>query len=312
MQTRPIFITDDAIADTVAAHWLPEVVEVEYLPWGFGAHHWRVTGGGTTLFGTLDQLAPRHTAASLEAAYAGAAALADDGLNMVCAPLPSRDGRFTVDAGAGVLSTTPWLDGRSPTEAEARKPRHVREVIDALTTLHRAAPPDTLPSWTPRIGPEFADDLRARTNRPWRSGPLGESARTVLAARHDVIKSWISRYLELAGVAFDHRDRWVPTHGEPHGANQVMGACGLKLVDWESLALAPRERDYVDLFEAAADHSVALDPAMIELFALDWRLSEIAEYARWFAAPHTGTDDDHTALEDLYAELEVADSGSDE
>ncbi|MER6529606.1 hypothetical protein [Streptomyces sp. NPDC001508] len=42
---------------------------------------------------------------------------------------------------------------------------------------------------------------------------------------------------------------------------------------------------------------------MVELFALDWRLSEIAEYARWFAAPHTGTDDDRTALAGLYEEL---------
>ncbi|MFH8796860.1 hypothetical protein [Streptomyces sp. NPDC017941] len=49
---------------------------------------------------------------------------------------------------------------------------------------------------------------------------------------------------------------------------------------------------------------------MIELFALDWRLSEIAEYADWFAGPHTGTADDHTALADLYEELgDAADGG---
>ena len=31
----------------------------------------------------------------------------------------------------------------------------------------------------------------------------------------------------------------VPTHGEPHNDNQVITAHGLRLVDWESLALAP-------------------------------------------------------------------------
>ncbi|WP_227999962.1 hypothetical protein [Nocardia australiensis] len=81
-----------------------------------------------------------------------------------------------------------------------------------------------------------------------------------------------------------------------------MTAHGLRLVDWESLALAPPERDYADLL-AAADGLLLPDSAMVELFALDWRLSEIAEYARWFAAPHIGTDDDHTALEGLYEEL---------
>ncbi|MEX3771190.1 aminoglycoside phosphotransferase, partial [Mycolicibacterium fortuitum] len=83
MLSRPLSVSDETIADVVAAHWLPQVTDIGYLPWGFGAHHWRVIGGGTTLFVTLDQLEPRHTGSSLEAAYAGAAALAEAGLNMV-------------------------------------------------------------------------------------------------------------------------------------------------------------------------------------------------------------------------------------
>ncbi|RNG18060.1 hypothetical protein [Streptomyces botrytidirepellens] len=98
----------------------------------------------------------------------------------------------------------------------------------------------------------------------------------------------------------------MPTHGEPHHDNQVVDAHGLRLVDWESLALAPRERDYADLLTAGAGDRLDADPAMVELFALDWRLSEIDEYARWFAAPHTGSDDDHTALEGLHEELSAA------
>ncbi|MDT0543606.1 MULTISPECIES: phosphotransferase [Streptomyces] len=306
MRTRPSFINDEAIASAVATHWLPEIAEVDYLPWGFGAHHWRVAGGDKTLFVTLDQLAPRHTAASLEAAYAGAAALAAGGLDMVCAPSPARPGRFTIDVGPGVLSVTPWLDGRSPTEAEARAPQHVREVIAALVALHRTAPPDGLPCWVPRVGPGFADELRARTAQPWTSGPLAEEARGALASHHDAIKRWTGRYVELADIAHSHRDLWVPTHGEPHNDNQVMVARGLKLVDWESLALAPRERDYSDLLDTGEADGLAPDPAMVELFALDWRLSEIAEYALWFTTPHTGTDDDRIALEGLYEELSDA------
>ncbi|MFB7918856.1 phosphotransferase family protein [Streptomyces sp. NPDC056061] len=297
------FISDDAVVRAVAAHWLPRAAEVDYLPWGFGAYHWRVRGAGRTLFVTLDPWTPRHTAASLEAAYAGAAALASDGLDVVCAPEPARSGRFAVDIGPGMLSVTPWLDGRSPTGAEAREPEHVREVAAALAALHRAVPPDGLRHWAPRVGPEFADEVRARTARPWTSGPLAEKARGALAARCDAIGRWTVRLLELADIACARRDTWVPTHGEPHFANQVVGAGGLKLVDWESLALAPRERDYADLLDTAVGATLDPDPAMVELFALDWRLSEIAEYARWFAAPHTGTDDDHTALTGLYEEL---------
>lgn len=304
MFSRPSFIDDDAIARAVADHWLPATTAVEHLPWGFGAHHWRARGaGGEALFVTLDQLAPRHTAESLEAAYAGAAALAAAGLAVVCAPLPAASGRFTVGVGPGVLSVTPWLDGRSPTAAEAREPRHLAEVVAALAALHQTTPPEGLPRWRPRVGPGFADELRARTAAAWTSGPLAEEARAAIAARGAAIGRWTARYLELGDVARSRQDSWVPTHGEPHHANQVVVAGGLRLVDWESLALAPRERDYASLLGTAAGAALAPDPAMVELFALDWRLSEIAEYARWFAAPHTGNDDDHVALQGLHEEL---------
>ncbi|MEK2472323.1 aminoglycoside phosphotransferase [Streptomyces noursei] len=307
MHSRPASISDDAIARAIAGHWpaeTSEIAEVVYLPWGFGAHHWRVAGGGTALFVTWDELGPRHTAGSLEAAYAGAAALAAGGLEVMCAPLPHRAGRFTVEAAGGALSVTPWLDGRTPTEAEACEPGHVRGVVAALAALHDAEPPGGLRDWAPRVAPSFADALRARTTRPWTSGPLGEEARAALAARGEEIGRWTARYHELAESALAGREGWVPTHGEPHYANQVVGAFGLRLVDWESLVLAPRERDYGDLLAAGA--RLRHDPAMVELFALDWRLSEIAEYARWFASPHTGSEDDRTALEGLFEELSAS------
>ncbi|WP_084145001.1 aminoglycoside phosphotransferase [Amycolatopsis jejuensis] len=289
MRSRPATIDDDTIARAIAAHWLSDVPEIAYLPWGFGAHHWRAHGSGTTLFVTLDQLATRHTAASLESTYAAASAL---GLSFVCAPIPARSGRFTVDTGAGVLSVTPMLDGRSPAQDEMDE----QQIREALTELHRTPPPTGLRRWTPQVSAEFADDLRARTAEPWTSGPLAEEARTALAARAPDIKRWTDRYLELADVAT--RREWVPTHGEPHNDNQVVAAGKLWLVDWESLALAPRERDYADL-----PATPGLDPEMVELFALDWRLSELREYADWFHAPHTGTEDDHLALQGLHEEL---------
>lgn len=300
--SRPVSIGDEEIANVVAAHWLPQITDISYLPWGFGAYHWRANGGGTTLFVTLDHLEPRHTGSSLEAAYAGAAALAAAGLNMVCAPLPAESGQFTVGLGACALSVTPWLPGSSPTEAQAREPQHVREVVLALESLHRAVPPEGLRPWTPRVGLSFADELRTRTREPWTSGPLAEKARLALTAHIEQIQRWTERYLELAETACSRRDTWVPTHGEPHNENQVVTADGVRLVDWESLALAPRERDYADL-PAAVHGLLRPDPAMLELFSLDWRLSEIAEYTRWFTAAHIGSEDDHTALEGLYEEL---------
>ena len=78
---------------------------------------------------------------------------------------------------------------------------------------------------------------------------------------------------------------------------------GIRFVDWESLKLAPRERDLSTLVQAGYGTRVDADPAMVELFDLEWRLAEIAEYSNWFAALHTGTADDRTAYEGLHDDL---------
>ena len=43
---------------------------------------------------------------------------------------------------------------------------------------------------------------------------------------------------------------------------------------------------------------------MIEMFDLEWRLDEVAQYAAWFAAPHAGSEDDRVAFEGLLTELD--------
>ncbi len=91
--------------------------------------------------------------------------------------------------------------------------------------------------------------------------------------------------------------------GETHTSNQVRTAEGIRFVDWESLQLAPRERDLSSLVQAGYRQQASADPAMVELFDIEWRLSEIDEYAQWFSNPHTGTADDEIAFDGLLEEL---------
>ena len=63
---------------------------------------------------------PRHTPASLEAAYASAAALAET-LDFVWPSLPSTvDGTYTVPLEPGHLSVTRWLEGQLPEAGDHR------------------------------------------------------------------------------------------------------------------------------------------------------------------------------------------------
>jgi len=118
----------------------------------------------------------------------------------------------------------------------------------------------------------------------------------------DDIARWTMAYHRLGAVA---RDRtWVAAHGEPHQANQLRTDDGRFLIDWDTLRLAPAEVDLRVLVEAGAiPDQVGADPAMIDLFDLEWRLDEISQYAAWFSAPHRGTRDDEIAFAGLREEL---------
>jgi len=90
----------------------------------------------------------------------------------------------------------------------------------------------------------------------------------------------------------------------------MISPAGLRFVDWESFAVAPRERDLGPLIEAGyADH-LRPDWAMVELYDLEWRLDEIAQYASWFSHPHSGSRDDQVAWDGLQHELDRPDCHS--
>nr|WP_198151813.1 hypothetical protein [Kibdelosporangium sp. MJ126-NF4]CEL19896.1 hypothetical protein [Kibdelosporangium sp. MJ126-NF4]CTQ97120.1 hypothetical protein [Kibdelosporangium sp. MJ126-NF4] len=264
MLTPPDSVTDDAVLDSVREHWLDDAEKAVHLPVGFGAHHWQVRGSSRRqLFVTLDALAPRHTERSLEGAYAGAAALAAAGLESVWPSLPASTGTFTIRLGDGALSATAWLDGHTPTEEEGTEPDHLRHVLAALDALHGSTPPPGIPVWKPRVDIDFPAQIARTVREPWTAGPLGEDARVAISARLDDIGRWTTRYLDLTEQARRDRATWVATHGEPHHRNQIRTPERLWFVDWESLALAPRERDLVDYGGATARQPMVELPARL-------------------------------------------------
>jgi spectinomycin phosphotransferase len=291
-------VGDDDVLAVLNAHWAADVDRIGHLPVGFGAHHWRASGVRTTLFVTLDALGQRHSAESLEAAYAGAAALAAAGLDFVLAPMPTTTGTYTAAIGHDALSVTPWRTGisggGSMTGAQARATRA------DLDRLHRTPITTPLPRWRPLVEPDLADRLADRTADLWAEGPHGERARTALREHLGDIETWTADYHRLAATTDE--DDWVPTHGEPHIRNQLRTPSGTFLVDWESLKLAPRERDLRTLDDAGHPQPDA-DERMLALFDLEWRLDEISQYADWFEAPHHGTESDAIAFAGLMHEL---------
>ena len=271
----------------VQQSWDSSVEALDYLPVGFGAHHWRArVAGGSRYFVTLDDLGARHTLETLQSAYGGAAALARGGLDFVWAPMEP----YLVPFADRAVSITPWLSG---IVVEAIDEHTTAAMLQRLHAVNPATLDVELPSWRPVVAPDLAERIGALVRRPWTAGPYGARGQEAVVAALPGIGWWTGRYLELTAIARTHP--WVPTHGEPGSHNQLMTAHGTVIVDWESLKLAPIERDLQILGHG--------DPQMLELFDIEWRLDEINQYSSWFAGPHGDTADDRTAFDGFMHEL---------
>ena len=310
MRTAPVTPSAAEVLSAVRRCWSPTAQQAVHLPLGFGAHHWRIDAAhGPTLFATLDHPSPTRSVRSFLLAYRAARELAEAGLPGVLAPapasasVPGADGEVATALAGGLLSVTPWQSGRTPSAQEAARPQHLARTLALLDGLHGTTPPPHLPAWSPRVAPALPDRLAESTRRSWDAGPLGDQARALLRAAAPRIARSDQRYRELADRERAQSEHRVPTHGEPHHGNQMLLPDGtLLLVDWETLGAAPRERDLAAL-PRSVQRARRADPAMIELFELEWMLSEVEEYQRWFRAPHTGDEDDRIALQGLREEL---------
>ena len=300
----PAELTDAQVLFAVRAGWNSAIERVEHFAVGFGAHHWRAyVGGVPRLFVTYDRVGREHTLGSLERAYEGAIKLAESGLEFVVASVRTRQGAVLMPLIAGVLSCTPWLDGDVVGESGHRYDSTTAAAnLADLNRLHRAQPPPGLGRWVPLIGADFAERLSALLAHRWDTGPYGEPARRAVARCLATIDQWTRGYVARAGQAPTRP--WVATHGETHTGNQIRTVSGIRFVDWESLLLAPRERDLSCLVQAGYGLQAGADPVMVDLFDLEWRLSEIDQYTRWFSAAHSGTTDDAIAFDGLLEELQ--------
>jgi len=294
MINPPAQVSDADVLSAVRRHWRDDVTAVTYLLVGFGAHHWRAEAvGEAQLFVTLDLPLPRYTPASLEAAYASAAEIAQT-LDFVWPSVPSAvDGTYTVTCGPGSLSATRWLEGTRPDAGTAG-------LAPLLDRLHDCPLPATISRWVSTVDHHLPDQLDLLVDQPWEAGPLGEQARALVSPRLSEVRDWSEEHAgHLASV---DPDDFVVTHGEPGEHNQWVVGDRTYLLDWESVLLAPPERDLGALLHAGVKSERA-DPDLVRLFDLEWRLAEIQAFTAWLAGPHEPDTDAHVALDGLRLEL---------
>jgi spectinomycin phosphotransferase len=178
-----------------------------------------------------------------------------------------------------------------------------RTVVAMLAELHgaTAAAGPAVPALgfeLPAVG-QLEAALR-ELDEPWSGGPLSEAARAALREAATGLNELLALAGRLRADALTRAGGWVVTHGEPHAGNVMRAGDGARLVDWDTVALGPPERDLWMLVAGGGEDAASLyhrltgtrpDPAALDFFRLTWDLKDLGEYLYVLRGPHEENDD---------------------
>jgi len=305
--SRPSGLSDDAVRRALATNWDLVVAKLRYRPVGFGSHHWDArdaTGG--SWFVTVDEVG--REPGPLRAALATAVALRAAGCGFVVAPVPTDADEPLALADDFAVALYPHIEGQHFVGGFASA-EHRRGVLELIVALHRQ-PPACAPA-------AREDDLAVLCRADLEAGLAGRAADgdgpyarplvELLDRRGAAIRVALAHYDELAARVGAGEDRRVITHGEPHAANTIATPGGLVLIDWDTVLVAPPERDLWGL--AAGDARVlrayadatGVEPSAdaLALYRLRWDVQDIAAYTRRLRRSHEGNKDDEKSWQGL-------------
>ena len=313
MRDRPDGLREADLRLVLAEGWRIEVAALRYAAVGGGSYHWVARdGAGQGWFVTADDLDDKawlgHTRpevmAGLRSALATVLALRGDaGLDFVVAPVAGRDAELVRPAGPRyAVAVYPLLDG-SPGRWGEPLPAPQRAMLTGmLAALHESAPP--APARVAAIGLARRADLETALedlDRPWPTGPFGERARTLLAGASGRIRDALRIFDRLSDTA--RASRIVVTHGEPHPGNVIRAGPRLLLIDWDTVALAPPERDLWMMAGEARRYAGLtgrdVDPELVSFYRLRWALDDICAFVYELRRPHGRTADAEHAWRSL-------------
>ncbi len=191
------------------------------------------------------------------------------------------------------------------------------EVVQLLVELHQATPTVRSFAWH-RVELSSRPHLQAALNEletPWKGGPFSEPARALLSAHQEGVIGLLAGFDRLVAEVATRGGDEVITHGEPHSGNVMRAGEKLVLLDWDTVGLAPPERDlwmvvtdtgeelalYLDLTRRRVDQNA------LSLYRARWQLDDVASFVSLFRSAHATTDDTELAWLALTRSLDDVD-----
>lgn len=186
------------------------------------------------------------------------------GLATIIPPLPTPDGRLWMTCHGFTVICYPFISGRDG-YAVALSERNWRMFGAAIARLHTADMPPILAQGLPRE--QFAPTWRAQVRgyladaeRADPSDPVAAAVTDLLRAQRPTIADLLDRADRLARLLQADTPPLVLCHGDAHAGNLLIDDSDrLYLVDWDTLILAPKERDL--MFIGGGQGFVGVTPA---------------------------------------------------
>jgi hypothetical protein len=320
--TPPPALADGDLTERIEQAWAVAVASLEYRPVGFGSHHWVATDDlGVRHFVTVDELGSDSRTGNevstlglhLRAALSAALDLHSLGCRFVVAPRRTTAGDPLIQFDGYAIALFPFIEGHSFSFEESFGPADRERVLELVVALHGmpigvihapAADRFVVP-WLDQLGQ--STDADAGSN-----GPHAAAVSRLLIDNEAEIRRLTARYQALVSRYQSDPGPLVVTHGEIHPGNVMATPTGWMIVDWDTILLAPPERDLWNL--AQGDASVLRSYAeatgtvpcawLVELYGIRWDLTEIASFAAQFRKRHEDTEDSRKALDVLRSVVE--------
>lgn len=275
----------------------------------------------------------------LDAIYTLTAALHARGglLAQVVAPYRNHRGTFTCQFGERAVAVFPYIAGRNA-YTDGLADDELASVARLLATLHATAPaslelaaPAAPAALTMLTCETFANPFEQPILRALAFAETATLTNLANDYQRRVCKLLLAERADLLATLADLRahatglhvlaTEAVLVHGDPNLANILIDAAGRPhLIDWDGLALGPRERDlfaflgprlemflraYLDALLAAGRRNIALHAPVFAFYSDLWALQEIADYTTRLLFENTTGEQDAHALQELQPWLPI-------
>jgi len=310
VRARPEGIDESSIGDALRDGWDFDVAVATYAPVGGGSYHWEVADTeGRRGFVTVDDLGQKawlgethdEVLEELRCAFDTSSVLWEGGLDFVVAPIPTREGGTLrrLDARYSI-ALFPFVDGEAGIFGQYDDDGR-RAVLELIAELHLATTAAGTAVRTAGLGVpgrHLVDSALRQVDEPWTGGPLSERAREAVRDCRGELAELLALADRLSADAQNRGGNWVVTHGEPHAGNVIQTSEGRLLVDWDTVAIAPPERDLWMLVERGDPGDLyvqatgaQINEAALDFFRLAWDLGDLSEYLNVLRSPHQENDD---------------------